>query len=181
MPHMSIARSALLKEHTLQDGVVAYSISNVVANEAMPKRIILMLCEQDRFEGNITKTPYVFKQHGLIEVETEGDGGFDKMDLKEDKLMDSYQRFIRMRYLSGIGHAITFEQWKNNVCLHIFEFTPDDDFTDSVLYHLPRYKNFKLTFAVGSIPNKLKALFLLDFTAQLEMDMMKTIAFHEKV
>ena len=86
-----------------------------------------------------------------------------------------------MQEMSGVRCEITYNQWKEDRFIQIFEFTPNDDYTDTVLYDLPNSsQRFVLTFDDAPAPNT-KALFLLDYSAVMELDMTGSITFEETV
>ena len=188
-PTASKARYVLdnivMRDYTLPDGVTTHHFTDVVPPGPMPKRIVMMLQPQNYYEKPDTQEgvvldPFTFEKNNLSKVETDGDGGWDEIDLVKEPL-ESYRRFIKMFEGTGRGVRLSKTEFETKYNMYIFDFTPGDDYTDPVLYKLPRgTQRFKLTFNPATA-NHTKVLFLMYYSSVLQLDMLGSVLFEDTV
>lgn len=177
--------NVVMRDFTIPDNLRQHHLTDVVPPGPMPKRIVLMLQPQKYFEkpfNNDGKSlnPFHFTKNNLVKIETDGDGGWDEIDIVKDPL-ESYRRFIKMFEATGHGIRIDKKTFNTRYNMYIFDFTPGDDYTDPVLYKLPHgSQRFTLRFDPVT-SNQTKAIFLLFYTSVLQLDMLGSVLFDDTV
>ena len=172
-----------LRDFNIPDGLSMHRISNVVPEGPMPERILVALQPQQYFEKPNTTAgrklnPFTFPLCNLTKLETNGSGGFDEINLKEEP-SEPYRRFIQQFQQTGTGIRLTAPQFYAKYNLYIFDFTPSTEPTDPTLYKLPRgTQNFTFHFNPASATNT-KALFFLFYRSVLHLDMLGSVMFDD--
>ena len=180
-----VSDNVVMRDFTIPDNLRQHHLTDVVPPGPMPKRIVSMLQPQKHFEkpfDNDGKSlnPFHFTKNNLAKIETDGDGGFDEIDLVKDPL-EAYRRFIKMFEATGHGIRIDKKTFDARYNMYFFDFTHGDDYTDPVLYKLPHgTQRFTLRFDPVT-GNQTKAIFLLFYTSVLQLDMLGSVLFDDTV
>ena len=174
----------VMRDYTIPNGLSSHHITDVVPPGPMPKRIVLMLQPQAHFEKPDTAAgrvlnPFTFEQNNLWKIETDGDGGWDEIDLKEEPT-EGYRRFMKMFENTGEGVRLTGAEYFTKYNMYFFDFTPATSPADPQLYKLPHgTQRFTLHFNPVTAKNT-KALFMLFYTSELQLNMLGTVNFDDR-
>lgn len=150
----------------------------------LPSRLIIGLVETSRIIGDINKSPFVFKAHGLTNVTIQVNGDSTETYNQELCFNDNGPRYIEaydhMFKALGCSHSpctidLTAEEFKDNKFLMIYDITPPGEMNT-----LPRYGNIKieLKFRVPTDKN-LTVLCYTETQAVLNIDHVKSIYYKD--
>ncbi|GFV62235.1 uncharacterized protein TNCV_4271991 [Trichonephila clavipes] len=116
-----------IKTFTLSSGLKSVTIANAV-NGALPSRIIFGLVSNSAFNGDIRKNPFNFKNYNLNYISLSENG----IQIPTTAYTPNYGKDLYARnYLSLFTDLaqhktnVTFEDYKENTCLYVFDLTQD--------------------------------------------------------
>ena len=116
-----------LKTYTLSSGLKSITISNAI-NGALPTRIILGMCSNTAYNGDITKNPFKFHHYGLNHLSITENG----IQIPASAFTPSYvNNWYTRNYLSLFKDLsqtqtnITYEEYKKGLCFYAFNLTQD--------------------------------------------------------
>ena len=116
-----------LKTFTISPSLKSHTISNAV-NGALPTRMILALCSNTAYNGDITKNPFKFHHYKLNHLSLTENG----IQIPSSAFTPSYTNdWYTRNYLSlfkDLGQVdtnITYDEYKNGLCFYVFNLTQD--------------------------------------------------------
>jgi len=120
-----------IKTFLVQKGTKTTTIQNIL-NGPLPQSIILGFLNAKSFNGDVTVNPFYFNNFGLNLLNLKINGKpFHPRPLQPNYADEDYKREFRLLYdNTGIHHGnltidITEEEFVNNQCFYVFDFTPD--------------------------------------------------------
>ena len=114
-----------------------------IFNGQLPRRLVIGFVEEDAFHGDIKKSPFVFKNHGVKSIHVDAGGTiYPRSVLKASFTTAQYTRaYIQM--LEGLGVAqedtsndINMKDFKYCSCFFVFDLTAEEQ--DANHWHLMR-------------------------------------------
>lgn len=116
-----------LKTFTISSGIKSITIPNAV-NGILPSRIILALCSNAAYNGDMQKNPFAFRNYSLNHLSlTENGIQIPATAYSPSYVKDWYSR----NYLSlftDLGKEdtnVSYEEYKDSLCFYIFDLTQD--------------------------------------------------------
>ena len=144
----------------------------------IPLRLIFGLVENSSFTGDVTKSPFNFKKHGLSNYTLSIDGRvYPSRPLEVENYIEPYQNLFRNmgQYCSNTTCGITMEQFKASCCLHVINLRSDQDVrTDVYPYRKRGTISLKLNFS-ENVTVGLSLIVLTEFENIYSIDRLRNI------
>lgn len=116
-----------LKTFTISPSLKSHTISNAV-NGALPTRLILALCSNSAYNGDVTKNPFKFHHYKLNHISLTENG----IQIPSSAFTPSYtNNWYTRNYLSlfkDLGQVDTnigYDEYKGGLCFYVFNLTQD--------------------------------------------------------
>ena len=126
--------------HYVPIGSSTFQINRLVLGQ-LPLRIVFGIVENDTFSGDVEKSPYNFKRHGVTEYQLAIDGRtVPQRPVQVTNFIEPYLNLFRHtgQFCTNQTSGITFDQFKDSYCLHVINLRGDQDNRTDIYPHRAR-------------------------------------------
>jgi hypothetical protein len=144
----------------------------------IPLRVIFGIVTNSAFTGDVTKSPFNFKKHGVKNFTLSIDGRiYPARPLEVTNYIEPYQNLFRNmgQYCNNTTCGISMEQFQSSCCLHVINLRCDQEIRSDIYPYRKRGTvSLKLNFDTATIEG-LTLIVLTEFENIYSIDRLRNI------